>query len=665
MKRVQKFLFEGLAVILILTLSAGLSAHADAPGKNGARTIAAANTVINQYAVLASAATAGATTVSVTNIADLTSGEATGGGPLAAGDVVMLYQARGATIVTTNTPTYGDISSYGNAGNYELRTVRSVAGAVIALDASNTGGICVVGLKNSYSAGAQVIRVPQYSSLTVNGGASVIASTWNGTTGGVVSALVQGALSVAGSISVSGQGFRGGILDGTDRASGDFVSLSFVSDAAPAGGAKGEGIASGAGGTFGGVALPFSNLGGNFDIGAPANGGGGGGSHNGGGGGGANAAAALTPYCTVGTATYTTAATTAFVWCGQGVMPGGVTGGALAWPLDPGHKANTGLTSHVGGGRGGYTFSATNQNATLAAGAPGMNAWNGNRRRALGGWGGRPLAQTLSSKLFFGGGGGAGANNPVGNTGGAGGAGGGIILIQAGSLSGAGSITANGSNGANTTGGGNDGPGGAGAGGTIALRSGSGSLTTMTANGGTGGNQIIGSAETEGPGGGGGGGLVALTGASATLAASGGLGGTTTGTSLSEFPRNGATDGSAGRTADTAPDLRTPAASCSVLSVAKDNGVTSLTSGGTTSYTLTVVNSGPSAADGLVITDPTVTGLSCTSVSCTAVIGGAVCPTSGSTTIAYLQGAGITVPTLPGNSTATFTLNCNVTASGM
>ena len=596
-------------------------------------------------------------------IGNLTSAEATGGGALAPGDVVLLYQARGATIVTTNTPAYGDISSYGNAGNYEMRTVRSVAGNVIDLDGSSSGASCVAGLKNSYATGAQVIRVPQYSSLTVGTGGSVVANPWNGSTGGVVAALVQGAMTIdsGGGITANGQGFRGGVLDGTDRASGGAATVTFVSDANPAGGAKGEGIASGAGGNFGGVALPYSNQGGNFEIGAPANGGGGGGSHNGGGGGGANASAALTPYCSAGTSTYTTAATTAFSWCGQGVMTtAGVTGGAAAWPLDPGYKANgNALTNFVGGGRGGYTYSANNLDATTAAGAPAATGWGGDNRRALGGWGGRPLQQTLGSRLFFGGGGGGGANNN--GTGGAGGAGGGIILIEAGSISGAGSITANGNAGASTTGAGNDAPGGGGAGGTIILRALSGSVGAVQANGGAGGNQAIATAETEGPGGGGGGGLITATGA-----ANGGAGGTTNGSSLTEFPRNGSTNGSDGLTGQTAPPIRTAAASCTSLSVAKSNSVNGLVAGGTTTYTLTVVNSGPSAADGLVIRDPAVTGLSCGAVSCTAVIGGAVCPSSGSTTIAYLQGAtGITVPTLPGSSTTTFTLNCNVTATGL
>ncbi len=658
--RFMKLLQKYLSLVLLFVL--GVPAWADAPGKNGSRTISSGTVIINQYDVLNGAAVAGATTITVNNISNLVSPESTGGGPLGTGDVVMIYQARGATINTTNTPTYGDIT-YLNAGNYELRTVRSVAGNVITLDASSNGTACVAGLKNSYSSGAQVIRVPQYSNLTVSASASVSATTWTGSVGGVVAALVQGTLTVDGSISVNGQGFRGGIRDGTDRPSGGGETVTFVSDASPAGGQKGEGIASGGGGDFGGVALTYSNPGGNFDIGAPANGGGGGGSHNGGGGGGANAASSLTPYCTAGTSTYTTAATTAFVWCGQGVMPAGVTG-ATAWQFDPGRKANGGVnTAQVGGGRGGYTYSANNLDATTAAGAPALTGWGGDNRRALGGWGGRPLQQTPSTRLFFGGGGGAGANNN--NKGGAGGAGGGIILIEAGSLAGSGSLTANGADGALATDAGNfgnDAPGGGGAGGTIVVRAGSGSLGA-TANGGVGGNQnLTTSNEAEGPGGGGGGGLIAVSNTGGT--ANGGAGGTTNSPSLTEFPRNGATDGSSGLTGQPPPPIRSAAASCTNLSVSKDNGVTSLVAGGTTTYALTVVNSGPSLADGTVVRDPAVTGLNCTSVTCSAV-GGAVCPTAGSTTIAYLQSAGgITLPTLPANSTATFALNCTVTATG-
>jgi hypothetical protein len=120
---------------------------------------------------------------------------------------------------------------------------------------------------------------------------------------------------------------------------------------------------------------------------APAgNGGGGGNSHNGGGGGGANGRSGGT-------------------WTGQGVFNLSVTGGATAWLLDPNYSA----TGSEGGGRGGYSYSSSDQNALTVA--PGNNAWGGNQRRQRGGMGGHPLDNDASNRIFFGGGGGPGDAN--------------------------------------------------------------------------------------------------------------------------------------------------------------------------------------------------------------------------------------------------------------
>ena len=78
-----------------------------------------------------------------------------------------------------------------------------------------------------------------------------------------------------------------------------------------------------------------------------------------------------------------------------------------------------------------------------------------------------------------------------------------------------------------------------------------------------------------------------------------------------------------------------------------------------------VVNSGPAAANNSVLTDPAAEGLSCNTVTCSGTARGAACPTAGSTTIASLQAAGIGLPTLPGGSTLTFALQCNVLAKGL
>ena len=95
------------------------------------------------------------------------------------------------------------------------------------------------------------------------------------------------------------------------------------------------------------------------------------------------------------------------------------------------------------------------------------------------------------------------------------------------------------------------------------------------------------------------------------------------------------------------------------VSIAKTDGVASVTAGGTATYTIAVSNAGPSAADGASVRDPVVAGLSKTAVTCSAA-GGAVCP--GTVTVALLE-SGVGIPTLPSGGTVTFTVTAQVTAA--
>lgn len=99
------------------------------------------------------------------------------------------------------------------------------------------------------------------------------------------------------------------------------------------------------------------------------------------------------------------------------------------------------------------------------------------------------------------------------------------------------------------------------------------------------------------------------------------------------------------------------------LSIAKSNTVTALVSGQTVTYDITIGNSGPGNAGGAVVTDPAVTGLSCTAVTCAVASGAGVCP-SAPISLAAFQGAGVTIPGLPANASVVFSLLCTVTATG-
>ena len=95
------------------------------------------------------------------------------------------------------------------------------------------------------------------------------------------------------------------------------------------------------------------------------------------------------------------------------------------------------------------------------------------------------------------------------------------------------------------------------------------------------------------------------------------------------------------------------------LIVVKSNGVTTLTTGSVTAYTINVGNNGPAPVSNALITDPASAGLTALSVNCTA-FGGAVCP-AGLTTATLA--AGIAIPSLPVGSTVSIELSAQVTAS--
>ena len=269
-------------------------------GKDGAVTVTDPNMIVNDYAALATNAAVNDPSVTVA------SGGLSG---LAAGDLVLIIQMAGATINEPNDASYGNVTDLGSAGNYELVGVTGFSANTITLGSN---------LHNSYTVAGktQVVRVPQYSTLTINDGASIIAPPWNGTVGGVVAlqAATTLDLSTSGKIDASATGFRGGATHTGLNFTTDSDQPSYRSVDPNEGAEKGESIA----GDPNTLAFPYGR-------GAPANGGGGGNWHNAGGGGGANAAATGVGSDAAGPA-----------WTGEGVMLNSVLG-AAAWSLDPGY----------------------------------------------------------------------------------------------------------------------------------------------------------------------------------------------------------------------------------------------------------------------------------------------------------------------------------------
>jgi len=181
------------------------------------------------------------------------------------GDRVLLIQMKGATIDETNTASFGTITDYGNAGNYEFGNIAEINGLFITLKNK------IVRLYNAPEGFVQLVRVPQYGDVTVAG--KVTALPWDGTKGGVVVFEASGNVNLNADINVDTMGFHGGADIQNGAAIYDLKNYYYSKPDSAA--SKGEGIAE--------VPLTFA-----WGRGPLANGGGGGDGQNSGGGGGAN-----------------------------------------------------------------------------------------------------------------------------------------------------------------------------------------------------------------------------------------------------------------------------------------------------------------------------------------------------------------------------------------
>ncbi len=351
----------------------------------------------------------------------------------------------------------GTSSNYSNVGKYETAYITNISSNTLTLGRN---------LTNGYDGTTQKImvqRIPQYTNVTVSSGYSFYPSAWNGTKGGVMMFRATGTVTVNGSITAAGRGYRGG------------SAAQFY----PGGGGE----------TFGGY---NSGTGGDEDLhngySDPGDAG-----NMGGGGGGASVQDGGSSSGGSGSAT------------GGAGGGGGCGRGRYYYQSKAGGGGGGGYGTAATGG-GGYATGTSGGTSTSGAGGGGRSAIGG------GGGGGGTYGTATLSKLFFGsGGGGGGTGYP--RAGGTGGVGGGIIMIAGNTVtveSTAGLITAGGYGGSNaayygswTCGNeGAGGGGGGGAGGSIRIIVGSATVGTSRINsdGGVGGNGICYNGGTGGSG---------------------------------------------------------------------------------------------------------------------------------------------------------------------
>ena len=560
------------------------------PGRQGF--VNTASLAPNTYFAGTGAPAAGASAITLATGTNATRGVASN---LLAGDLVLIIQMQDSSGLLE--------------GNYEYAvvTVGGGVGATIQL-----GSPLVNSYAQSVSAGTvrtyQVVRVPQYSAVTLSGTINVLPwyvdpVTGFGT-GGVYAVDVAGALTMNGvTLNALGKGFRGGrgVNSGQNRAGGTPFDADYTCTPATLNGAfKGEGTEGipqqvfgyAIAGTVGGT-LTYDAAGQLFNAGQGYPGGS----------------------------------------CGQGAQGNAGGGGNDGVPPSQTNGLNSGGGGGGNGGAGGIGGNSWNQNDNPNAtyNNPTSVAGSGVGGFDAGGRGGTGLSPNVTAKVYLGGGGGAGGSNngtadsittfPPTNVGTANGAsgsltssgapGGGIVMMRAGSLvvSAASTINAQGIRSYNKDPvGATDAAGGGGGGGTVVIDApGTGAITNLAINafGGIGGNSNY---FNHGPGGGGGGGYVATSFTGATIDVSGGAPGTDGccgGTAGNLSPKNyraaaGANGTSVTGSAGVLPPGSGASARClpqlTVTKTANTAFITSTTAG-TANYTINVRNAGGAATN--------------------------------------------------------------------
>ncbi|MFY0572970.1 adventurous gliding motility protein AgmC [Cystobacter fuscus] len=153
----------------------------------------------------------------------------------AEGDLVLVYQATGLQPVPDSGVQNPIDLSNNPVGRWEF--ARLAAGTTIGhLELTEP-------LIYDYAPNVtQVIRVPEYTKVTIELGRSITAYAWDGAAGGVIAFLATAEVDNRGEINADAAGFRGGVYtqgNSADRGCSD------LDEATPKGAQKGEGIGAG------------------------------------------------------------------------------------------------------------------------------------------------------------------------------------------------------------------------------------------------------------------------------------------------------------------------------------------------------------------------------------------------------------------------------------
>ena len=184
-------------LVLVLFMAAPARAELDSfglgTGRDGLLNVTALSEFINPAAPLVASAPAGS---QVLRLGEL--------GKNGRDTLVLVHQSAGRPAPTPSDKP--DTVTPGAVGRWELARVASVSTAPAELRLTAP-------LVHSYTVpGAQVVVVPEYTRVTIDANASLVAPPWDGRSGGILAFLATGTVMNQGRVSADGAGFRGGVF---------------------------------------------------------------------------------------------------------------------------------------------------------------------------------------------------------------------------------------------------------------------------------------------------------------------------------------------------------------------------------------------------------------------------------------------------------------------
>jgi large repetitive protein len=174
-------------------------------GRDREGTAANIKETTQRYLTLTAAASVGDTTLNVDGPLD----------KFSEGDLLLLHRSTNVEGVTTGAPTSISAQEFLGVGQFAVLVLKGINSGTISVKTIDGGGMpFTVPYSMAYrSTGTQIVRIAQFTNVTLGATDMVEPDAWNGMTGGILAFVANGTVRNEGTLSASGKGYRGGRED--------------------------------------------------------------------------------------------------------------------------------------------------------------------------------------------------------------------------------------------------------------------------------------------------------------------------------------------------------------------------------------------------------------------------------------------------------------------